>query len=154
MAGFSTLRYKPFLEAGLLAAALAMGACSRLETIEEHYADGLPKSRSTYMHMSDDALLPNGVQLTWYPDGVKESMTTYVNGYRQGYAFRWHADGRVQSLEHYTNGLRDGHVLHWDDAGNLLACLNAEEGFNGEKDGCKRLSQAENAQLARIASIP
>ena len=71
------------------------------------------------------------------PDGTKESMETYVAGYRQGYAFRWHANGRMKSVEHFTDGRRDGQAKFWDEAGRIIAC------FAPEGAGCPRTLEAE-----------
>jgi antitoxin component YwqK of YwqJK toxin-antitoxin module len=72
-----------------------------------------------------DAIL-HGAQISWYPDGKKEAMDIYVNGYQQGYAYRWYPDGILKSVEHFTDGASDGQARHWDESGALADCGRQE----------------------------
>lgn len=141
--------------AGILAAACisAFAACSQTQIREERYQDGGRKSQTAYLRMSDDAMLRHGVQMAWYPTGEKESMETYVNGYRQGYSFRWHPNGKMKSIEHFTDGMRDGQAKFWDEAGNITAC------FTPDAQDCTipadaRASAPVNPPASRLASTP
>jgi hypothetical protein len=145
---FPKIPRKPLLAAALAAACLAAAACSDIQVREDEYADGTPKARSTFERKSDGALLRQGVQISWYPGGGKESMATYVNGYRQGYVFRWHPDGKLKSLEHFTDGMRDGQARFWDGAGNLVACFNEDAG------DCRRAAAEERPSASEVASRP
>lgn len=101
-------------------------ACTHPSLREEHYGDGTIKTKDAFIRTDDDAMIRHGIQLAWYPDGGKESMETYVAGYRQGYSFRWHPNGKLKSLEHFTDGMRDGQAKFWDEAGRIIACFTPE----------------------------
>ena len=133
----------------LAAACLAGGlsACSRSEFREERYVNGSLKSKDAFMIAADHALIRHGIQLAWYPEGGKESMETYVIGYRQGYSFRWYPNGRMKSVEHFTDGRRDGQAKFWDEAGRITAC------FTPEGADCTRALAAE-ASASRLALTP
>lgn len=124
-----TIRPGARFSAGILAAALSLAACVRTEVRETPYADGIRKNRAVYLRGSDKtpaggAPVRHGVQLSWYPDGGRESMESFVAGYRQGYSFRWHPDGRPESVEHYVDGIRVGQAKYWDMNGALVACID------------------------------
>lgn len=116
---------QPFAIPAFLAAALLVG-CTRTEIRQEAWPDGVHKSQSAVLIRTDNSQVKHGIQAAWYPDGGKESMEIYVNGYRQGYAFRWHPNGRIQALEHFTDGMRDGQAKFWDGEGNLVVCFTAD----------------------------
>ena len=136
------------INAAISALCLGLLACSQTQLREEFYGDGSRRSQTAFVRKPDAALLRHGVQTTWYPGGEKESMETYVNGYRQGYAFRWHPNGRLKALEHYTDGLRDGQAKFWDGEGNLVAC------FTPDAADCLRPSAVENALPSQLAARP
>ncbi len=129
-------------------AGLGLMACSQTQVREEFYPDGARKSQAMFTRKSDNACLRHGVQSTWYPGGERESMESYVNGYREGYAFRWHPNGKLKSLEHFTDGIRDGQAKFWDGEGRLVAC------FNPDAEDCLRPSAGESEGPSQLASRP
>lgn len=129
-----TIRTGAIFAMGVLAASLSLAACVRTEVRETGYPDGIRKNRAVYLRGSDNAPsggapVRHGVQLSWYPDGGRESMESFVAGYRQGYSFRWHPDGKPESVEHYADGVRVGQAKYWDAGGALVACID-ESGRN------------------------
>lgn len=133
--------------AALLAAIVLLTACNRTEIRHETYANGVRKSQAAFLIRDDGSMIRHGVQATWYPDGRKESMKIYVNGYRQGYAFRWHPNGRMKSLESFSDGMREGQAKYWDGDGRLVGC------FTSDAADCLRLS-AEPADPSMLAVRP
>jgi antitoxin component YwqK of YwqJK toxin-antitoxin module len=121
--------WKRALHAGCLTGLVFITACSGDFVREERYGDGSLKTRSAFIRKSDGALLRHGVRMAWYPSGEKESMETYINGYRQGYSFRWHRNGKLKSLERYTGGIRDDKADILDEAGALAAIRNPDGGL-------------------------
>jgi hypothetical protein len=112
--------------AGLILLAAVLAGCGGPEAREEFYPGGAKKSVAFYLRGPDSVLYRHGVHFTWYPDGARESMETYVRGYREGYALRWYPSGRLNIMEHYAAGRRDGMARYWDETGRLLACSTPE----------------------------
>ena len=146
-----TIRPGALLAAGVLAASMSLAACVRTEVRETIYADGVRKNRAVYLRGSGEAPIRHGVQLSWYPDGGRESMESFVSGYRQGYSFRWHPDGRPESVEHYADGVRDGQAKYWDMSGALVACID-ESGRDCAGDAGSR--ESEETPSRQLASRP
>lgn len=125
----------------MMACALALGlfaACTSTQVRDETHRNGALKSREAYLPVQGGSRTKHGVQMTWYPDGGKESMDIYSRGYRQGYSVRWHPNGKLAYLTHYTDGVRDGDARHWDESGRLSACVTPERSDcsgDGERGG-------------------
>ena len=110
-----SLRPAALLAGGILAAFSSLAsltACVGTQVSETEYADGVRKTRAVYLSGTGGALdggapVRHGVQLSWYPDGGRESMESFIAGSRQGYSFRWHPDGSPESVEHYVDGARN-----------------------------------------------
>lgn len=123
------MRASALIPALILAlAGLGLAGCRRVETGEETYPGGGPKTRFAFVRNANGDTVRHGPAITWYPGGQKESMETYVDGSLQGYVLRWYPDGRLESAEHFTDGVRDGQAKYWDAAGGLAACYDARAG--------------------------
>jgi hypothetical protein len=143
-----TIRPGALLAGGVLAASLSLGACVRTEVFEWEYADGVRKTRAVYLSGSGGSPVRHGVQLSWYPDGGRESMESFVSGYRQGYSFRWHPDGSPESVEHYADGVRVGQAKYWDVRGALVACIDESGRDCAGGAGSREDGERSSPQLA------
>lgn len=124
MKAIPTFRPGALLAGGILAASLSLAACVETQVSETEYADGVRKTRAVYLSGPGGAPVRHGVQLSWYPDGGRESMESFIAGSRQGYSFRWHPDGNPESVENYADGVRVGQAKYWDVGGALVACID------------------------------
>lgn len=106
-------------------ALLILSGCERIRVRESAYPDGTPKAREGFVIRHGDTL-PHGLRTSWYPDGRRESVEAYVDGYLQGYVLRWHPNGRLRSVEHFTDGERDGRAKYWDEDGRLVGCYDGK----------------------------
>lgn len=132
----------------LALAALCLGACRPTEQRREYYPDGRLKSQSSFARGLGDESLRHGLQSAWYPDGAKESLEAYVEGYRQGYSIHWYPNGRLRSVEHFTDGERDGRAKYWDESGALAAC------YDGAAGDCLRAGAEAAGYAERVAGKP
>jgi antitoxin component YwqK of YwqJK toxin-antitoxin module len=103
----------------LFAACLAAVSCTKVRIREAWYGNGAVRTTSQFIGEADSAAILHGAQISWYPDGKKEAMDIYVNGYQQGYAYRWYPDGGLKSVEHFTDGASDGQTRRWEESGAL-----------------------------------
>ncbi|MBW8890010.1 MAG: hypothetical protein JF616_19820 [Fibrobacteres bacterium] len=106
-------------------ALLILAGCERVRIREHAYPDGTPKSREGFVIRHGDTL-PQGLRTTWYPNGQRESVEAYVDGYLQGYSLHWNPNGRLRSVERFSDGERDGQAKFWDEDGGLVACYDCK----------------------------
>ena len=106
---------------------LFLAGCERVRVRDQAFPDGTPKSRQGFVIHHGDSL-PHGLRTSWYPNGKRESVEAYVDGYLQGYSLHWYANGRLRSVEHFSDGERDGQAKYWDEAGSLVGCYDSKAG--------------------------
>jgi len=65
-----------------------------------------------------------------YHSGGKDisSMTTYVNGIKQGDYLSWHANGRPAAIMGYKNGKQHGDQISWDKNGTTMIIRHFVDG--------------------------
>jgi len=127
-------------------AILMLAGCERIRIREQAYPDGTPRSREGFVIRLGDTL-PHGLRTSWYPDGQRESVEAYVDGYLQGYSLRWHPNGRLRSVEHFSDGERDGQAKYWDEDGSLVGC------YDGKARDCL-LACSRGPEPERLVSRP
>jgi len=108
-------------------AMLMLSGCERVRVRGQDYPDGKPKSREGFVILNGDTL-PHGLKTTWYPNGIRESVESYVDGFLQGYSLHWHPNGRLKAIERYAYGELNGQAKYWDEAGNLIGCSDEKSG--------------------------
>lgn len=130
----------------LLLAVLTGWSCKhRIDTqVVESYADGLPKvTKNVVLSDHGDTLLtketsyfpgekkymekqfnasgmPEGVWVSWYENGNKNSQGTYVNGQWQGVYRVWYPNGSLHYTGEYDHGKRVGVWKFYDSTGTLI----------------------------------
>jgi hypothetical protein len=105
-------------------AVLLLAGCERVQVRREAYPGGAPKTSEGFVVRRGDTLR-QGLRLTRYPDGRRESAENYADGYLQGYVLHWYPNGRLKSVEHYVNGEGDGQAKYWDADGTLAGCYDS-----------------------------
>jgi hypothetical protein len=86
-----TLRYGPYL---------SFSSCEHVVT--EKIPDGMvDKHRVKFKNLK---FITDGLANTWYPNGVKCSECTYVNGVIQGTSRMWWKSGQLQSECYKVDG--------------------------------------------------
>lgn len=114
------MRYSPFV----VLAILFLCGCERVRVRGNAYSNGTPEASEGFVIRQGDTLR-QGLRITWYPDGRRESAESYVDGYLQGYVLHWYPNGRLKSVEHYAQGEGDGQAKFWDADGSLEACYDS-----------------------------
>lgn len=114
------------------------------QQVVESYADGLPKvteevvisnegdtvmTRETYFFPGEKKYMekqfnskgqPDGVWVSWYENGNKNSQGTYVNGKWHGVYRVWYPNGNLRYTGEYDNGVRVGVWKFYDSTGTLV----------------------------------
>ena len=112
--------------------------------VVESYADGRPKVvREFVLSNQEDTLLtkeifyfpgekkymekqydaqgkPEGVWVSWYENGNKNSQGTYENGKWQGLYRVWYPNGKLHYTGEYDKGVRVGVWKFYDSTGTLV----------------------------------
>ena len=112
--------------------------------VVETYADGRPKiTRETVLSNEGDTILtkeisyfpgekkyiekqfnakgqPEGVWVSWYDNGTKNSQGPYENGQWQGLYRVWYPNGTLHYTGEYDKGVRVGVWKFYDSTGTLI----------------------------------
>ncbi|MBP5396572.1 MAG: hypothetical protein J6X35_11065 [Bacteroidales bacterium] len=84
---------------------------------ETHYFPGEKK----YIEKSfNESGVPDGVWVSWYENGNKNSEGTYRNGRWHGVYRVWHPNGRLFYTGEYDRGRRTGIWKYYDSTGVLV----------------------------------
>lgn len=82
----------------------------------------------------DFYLLPNGkkdgVELSWYEEGILMTEGTYINGKREGIHREWYDDGKLNKECYYVQDKKEGLYQSWWNNGQLCTQFTIH---NGEK---------------------
>ena len=114
------------------------------QQVVESYADGRPKlMQEVVLSDGGDTILkreifyfpgekkyiekqynakgePEGVWVSWYENGNKNSQGTYENGQWQGVYRVWYPNGNLHYTGEYDKGVRVGVWKFYDSTGNLV----------------------------------
>src|SRR6185503_5165274 len=89
--------------------------------IEQYYADGFKKSKTTYNEKENI----EGTQTFYYPSGRILETDEYVDGDMQGYLIAYYPNGAKKVENHYAEGKTDGYHCSYFQHGQ-----KKEEGWN------------------------
>ena len=139
-----TLIKKCFKPLFLVALLLCLFSCKRVKTtpvVQESYADGKPKILTEYatdqygrktLHKEtfffpgekkyvelkyNESGLRNGVCISWYENGNKNSEAKYVDGKEDGKYRVWHENGKLYYKGQYDMGRKIGVWTFYDTLG-------------------------------------
>ena len=56
----------------------------------------------------------------WHANGVRASVTPFVDGQRHGLLQTWYSDGSLRQIVPYEHGSKHGIERQWDKAGKLV----------------------------------
>ena len=85
--------------------------------VRDYYTTGTLKFERFIISTPDHKLKIEGLSTFWYPNGIKERETNFINGVESGTQTSWHIDGSIRSrctcivgviLGEYTCWNRDG----------------------------------------------
>ena len=62
----------------------------------------------------------HGDTTEWHANGVRASVTPFVEGQRHGLLQTWYSDGSLRQIVPYEHGKKHGIERHWDKAGKLV----------------------------------
>jgi antitoxin component YwqK of YwqJK toxin-antitoxin module len=85
-----------------------------------------------WVYWTIDGVLKDGVEVTFYEPGKKESEEHYVKGRRHGLLTKWHSNGNKRSEEQYKDGVLHGLARTWHYNGVLAS---ESEYQNGKRQG-------------------
>lgn len=125
---------------------VAITSCNRVKTIpeiKETYADGKPKKvdeyildengkkilyKETYYFPGEkrfiegtynNALARNGVWISWYESGQKNSEQEYIDGKENGAYRVWYPNGKIYLEGNYEKGRKTGVWSFYDTLGKM-----------------------------------
>lgn len=129
--------------------------------IVNNYKDGLKHGLQTWdfygmkgeENYKDDQ--KDGVQLTWYDDGIKRSEENYKNGKLDGAQREWHPDGKPISVQNYKDGELDGVQYKWNGRMQLVTEIVYKQGIliADHSPGRKPKGKACKAALLLMKSL-
>lgn len=89
-------------------------SCSNVE--EAYYENG---NLRYAIEMEDGRY--NGEAVWYYPNGLKQQLSYFVNDTLQGKSTRWYNNGKRQSVEHYMDNHLHGLVTNYDPNGKKIS---------------------------------
>lgn len=78
--------------------------------------DGQPK----FAWQKDAQGRDHGDTTDWHANGVRASVTPFVDGQRHGLLQTWYSDGSLRQIVPYEHGSKHGIERQWDKAGKLV----------------------------------
>lgn len=85
----------------------------------DYYISGDVHNTGFYSSMSPDKRTKDGLWITYYKNGQKQSEETYREGTQNGLFTNWHENGQKKSEETYIDGKRIGTSRDWYENGQL-----------------------------------
>jgi len=144
----------------IVAAALGSMCLSCRQEVEKRvisrYADNRPRVVREYVTVGDTSILhkeihffpgekkyieknfndsgkPDGVWVSWYENGNKNSEGTYRNGRWHGTYRVWHPNGKLFYTGEYANGRRTGIWKYYDSTGVLVRTEDCTAPISGQQ---------------------
>lgn len=62
----------------------------------------------------------DGIWISWFENGKKNSQGTYVNGKEEGKYTVWHLNGKIHYVGHYKSGKKTGKWKFYNESGKLI----------------------------------
>jgi antitoxin component YwqK of YwqJK toxin-antitoxin module len=69
-----------------------------------------------------------GLLMTWFPDGQKESERYFVNGEKEGVHKGWWENGQQRFEYHFSNGQYEGDFREWSVNGTMAKHIEYKDG--------------------------
>ncbi|HEY2883162.1 MAG TPA: toxin-antitoxin system YwqK family antitoxin [Pirellulales bacterium] len=125
--------------------------------VEEKAADGSVKVRREVSENVSGKLVPDGLETTFYPGGIKRTETTYRLGTKEGPWRIYGSRGELMEEGSYHRGLKDGAEKTYDSEGRVATETNYRDGIrNGKKitwNGQRKLFEAEYENGVPIGTL-
>ena len=79
-----------------------------------------PNGRPVFAWQKDAQGRDHGDTTDWHANGVRASVTPFVEGQRHGLLQTWYSDGSLRQIVPYEHGKKHGIERQWDQAGKLV----------------------------------
>ena len=79
-----------------------------------------PNGRPVFAWQKDAQGRDHGDTTDWHANGVRASVTPFVEGQRHGLLQTWYSDGSLRQIVPYEHGKKHGIERQWDQAGQLV----------------------------------
>ena len=79
-----------------------------------------PNGRPNFAWQKDAQGRDHGDTTDWHANGVRASVTPFVEGQRHGLLQAWYSDGSLRQIVPYEHGKKHGIERQWDKSGKLV----------------------------------
>lgn len=99
--------------------------------LDSFYPDGLPERSTPYINGKEDGLMQS-----WYPNRELEQQRTFRNGKKEGIHRGWWPGGRLKFEYEFDNDEHNGTAKEWYSSGQICRAFHYTE---GHEDGLEQM---------------